>query len=340
MQFKVAVVGATGMVGEEMLSILHERSFPIAEIYALASSRSLGSTVKFGEKEVIVDDLANFDYSKPDIVFFSAGDDVSKEFAPKFAQEGVVVIDNSPAFRREQNVPLVVPEVNSSALHSYRDSNIIANPNCAAIQALLLFAPLHRISAIRRVVMCSLQSVSGAGKLASKELFEQTEAFYSNKDMASFKNNFSKQIAFNLIPQIGSFLEDGYTSEEQKIKEEVSKILDSNIPLTVTSVRVPVFFSHSQHINIEFEDEISEEDLRQALTDASGVSLVDYKTQDGFVTPVEVAGEDKVYISRIRRDKTLPCAYDFWVVSDNIRKGAALNAVQIGEELAYIMQKV
>ncbi len=340
MRFNIAVVGATGMVGEEMLNILSERSFPVANVYALASSRSVGRLVKFGEKDIVVDDLATFDYSKVDIAFFSAGDDVSKKYAPLFAEEGAVVIDNSPAFRTDSDIPLVVPEVNSSAMSYYRDRNIIANPNCAAIQALLVLGPLHKVCPIKRVVMCSMQSVSGAGKVASKELFEQTEAFYSNKDMSSFKKNFQKQIAFNLIPQIGSFLEDGYTSEEQKIKDEISKIMGSYIPLTVTSVRVPVYFGHSQHINIEFENEITEEELREVVVNASGVSLVDYRKEEGYVTPVEAAGEDNVFVSRIRKDNSIAFGYDFWVVADNIRKGAALNAVQIAEELIKNMESL
>ncbi len=335
MGYRVAVIGATGNVGREMLQTLAERKFPVDEVYALASSRSAGAEVSFGEDETLkVHDLANFDFRGIDIVMSSPGAKVAATFAPKAAAAGAVVIDNTSHFRMEPDVPLVVPEVNSGAIAGYTKRGIIANPNCSTIQMVVALKPLHDVARIKRVVVSSYQSVSGAGKEAMDELFKQTRGIYVNEPAAQHKSTFSKQIAFNVIPQIDIFMDDGSTREEWKMAVETRKILDPSIRVTATCVRVPVFIGHAEAINIEFETPISEAAATRALRAAPGIVVVDHRADEGYVTPVECVGEDAVYVSRIRKDPTVANALSLWVVADNLRKGAALNAVQIAEELA------
>jgi aspartate-semialdehyde dehydrogenase len=332
MGYRVAVVGGTGNVGREMLQTLSDRKFPVDDVAVLASPRSAGSEVSFGEDQVLkVERLDQFDFKGVDIVLSSPGAKVSAEFAPKAAAAGAVVIDNTSFFRMDPEVPLVVPEVNPAAIGEYRRKGIIANPNCSTIQMVVALKPLHDIARIRRVVVATYQSVSGAGKEAMEELFNQTRGIYMNQPVE--KARFTKQIAFNCIPHIDVFMDDGQTKEEWKMMVETKKILDPQIKLSATCVRVPVFIGHSEALNIEFERPITAEEARAALKAAPGVSVVDHRANEGYVTPVEVAGEDNVYVSRIREDPTIENGLSLWVVGDNLRKGAALNAVQIAERL-------
>jgi aspartate-semialdehyde dehydrogenase len=332
MSFRVAVVGATGNVGREMLNILAERQFPVKDVIPLASERSTGSEISFGEDRVLkVLPLDKFDFKGVDIVLSSAGAKISADFAPKAAAAGAIIIDNTSFFRMDPDVPLVVPEVNPEDIALYRKRGIIANPNCSTIQMVVALKPLHDLVKIKRVVVSTYQSVSGAGKEGMDELFNQTRAVFTNGSLDP--KTFTKQIAFNVIPHIDVFMEDGYTKEEWKMAVETRKILDPDIPVTATCVRVPVFIGHSEAINVEFDSEMSVEHARAALKSAPGVTVIDHRADEGYVTPVESAGEDKVYVSRIRKDPTVPYGLNLWVVSDNLRKGAALNAVQIAEVL-------
>jgi aspartate-semialdehyde dehydrogenase len=331
MGFKVAVVGATGNVGREMLNILAERRFPADEVVAVASRRSIGTECSYGDKTLKAKVLDNFDFSDTDICLMSAGGTVSKEWSPKIAAQGAVVIDNSSAWRYDSDVPLIVPEVNADAVAGFRKRGIIANPNCSTAQLVVALKPLHDHAKIKRVVVATYQSVSGAGKEGMDELDRQTKAIYSLQDIETKK--FPKRIAFNIIPQIDTFMEDGYTREEWKMMAETKKILDPKIKLTATCVRVPVFIGHSEAVNIEFENPISAEEAQDILRNAPGCIVIDKREPGGYVTPHEVVGEDATYISRIREDATVENGLVLWVVSDNLRKGAALNAVQIAEVL-------
>ena len=331
MGYKVAVAGATGNVGREMLNILAERRFPADEVVALASRRSIGQEVSYGDATLKVKALENFDFADTDICLMSAGGSVSKEWSPKIAAQGAVVIDNSSQWRMDPDVPLVVPEVNAAAVEGFRKKGIIANPNCSTAQLVVALKPLHDKARIRRVVVATYQSVSGAGKDAMDELFAQTKAVYTASELEQKK--FPKRIAFNLIPQIDVFMEDGYTKEEWKMVAETKKILDPKIKLSATCVRVPVFIGHSEAVNIEFEKPISVDEAREVLRKAPGVLVIDKREPGGYVTPYESAGEDATYISRIREDATVENGLVLWCVSDNLRKGAALNAVQIAELL-------
>lgn len=332
MSFKVAVVGATGNVGREMLQILHERHFPVSEVIALASEKSAGREVSFGDDQrLVVQDLAKFDFDDIDIVLSSAGAKVSADFAPRAAAAGAVVIDNTSHFRMDPDVPLVVPEVNPEAIAQFKKKRIIANPNCSTIQLVCVLKPLHMAAGIKRVVVSTYQSVSGKGKEAMDELFNQTKGIFVNQSPE--KGVFTKQIAFNVIPHIDVFMDSGDTKEEWKMAVETKKILDPKIKVTATCVRVPVFVSHSEAVNIEFERPITTEEARQAIRQQKGCSVVDMRADEGYVTPVEVAGEDNVYVSRIREDITVENGLNMWIVGDNLRKGAALNAVQIAERL-------
>jgi aspartate-semialdehyde dehydrogenase len=329
MGYKVAVVGATGNVGREMLDILAERRFPADEVVAIASRRSQGVEVSFGDKTLKVKALENYDFADIDICLMSAGGAVSKEWSPKIAAKGAVVIDNSSAWRMDPDVPLVVPEVNADAVKGFTKKGIIANPNCSTAQLVVALKPLHDHATIKRVVVSTYQSVSGAGKDGMDELFAQTKAVYTTGDIEAKK--FPRRIAFNLIPHIDVFMEDGFTKEEWKMMMETKKILDPAIRLTATCVRVPVFISHSEAVNIEFADPISADEARDILRKAPGCIVIDKREDGGYATPYEVAGEDATYISRIREDATVENGLAMWVVSDNLRKGAALNAVQIAE---------
>jgi aspartate-semialdehyde dehydrogenase len=331
MGYRVAVIGATGNVGREMLKTLAEREFPVDEMIPLASSRSKGMPVSFGDDDVKCRDLAEFDFKGVDIALSSPGAKISAVHSPRAAKAGCIVIDNTSHFRMDPDVPLVVPEVNPEALKGFAKRNIIANPNCSTIQMVVALKPLHDLAKIKRVVVSTYQSVSGAGKDGMDELFEQTRGIYVNQ--APEKTKFTKQIAFNVIPHIDVFMDDGFTKEEWKMKVETKKILDPNIDVVATCVRVPVFVGHAEAIFVEFERPISESQARRALRDAPGVVVVDHRADEGYVTPVESAGEDQVYISRLRADPTVANGLVFWCVSDNLRKGAALNAVQIAEEL-------
>ena len=333
MGYRVAVVGATGNVGREMLAILAERRFPADEVVALASERSVGKEVSFGEDDILkVRDLGSFDFRGIDIVLSSPGARVSAVHAPRAAKAGAVVIDNTSQFRMDPDVPLVVPEVNPQAIAGFAKRGIIANPNCSTIQMVVALKPLHDLARIKRVVVATYQSVSGAGREAMDELFAQTRAVYVNDPIK--KERFPKQIAFNCIPQIDIFMDDGTTKEEWKMAVETRKILDPDIAVSATCVRVPVFIAHSEAINVEFEQPIDEAAARAALRTAPGIMVVDHRVEEGYVTPVEAAGEDAVFVSRIRRDPTVAHGLSFWCVADNLRKGAALNAVQIAEALA------
>ena len=331
MGYKVAVVGATGNVGREMLGILAERAFPASEVVALASRRSQGTEVSFGDKTLKVKALDLYDFSDTDICLMSAGGEISKEWSPKIAAQGAVVIDNSSAWRMDPDVPLVVPEVNADAVRGFAKKNIIANPNCSTAQLVVALKPLHDAAGIRRVVVATYQSVSGAGKEGMDELFQQTKTVYSLGQMEMKK--FPKRIAFNLIPHIDAFMEDGTTKEEWKMVAETKKILDPAIKLTATCVRVPVFVGHSEAVNVEFERPISADEAREILRAAPGVLVIDKAEPGGYITPHEAAGEDATYVSRMREDSTVENGLNFWCVSDNLRKGAALNAVQIAEVL-------
>jgi aspartate-semialdehyde dehydrogenase len=331
MGFKVAVAGATGNVGREMLDILAERQFPIDEIVALASPRSIGTEISFGDKVIKCKVLETFDFTGTDICLMSAGGTVSKEWSPKIGAQGCVVIDNSSTWRMDPDVPLIVPEVNADAIAGFSKKNIIANPNCSTAQLVVALKPLHDVATVKRVVVATYQSVSGAGKEAMDELFAQTRAIFVSDPVESKK--FPKRIAFNVIPHGGDFMEDGYTTEEWKMMAETKKILDPKIKLTATCVRVPVFISHSEAVNVEFEKPISAEEARDILREAPGCLVIDKHEPGGYITPHEAAGEDATYISRIREDATVENGLSFWCVSDNLRKGAALNAVQIAEVL-------
>jgi len=332
MGYKVAVVGATGNVGREMLATLAGREFPVDEVVALASERSVGKDVSFGEEEILkCRDLAKFDFKGFDLALFSPGAKVSAVHAPRAAKAGCVVIDNTSQFRMDPDIPLVVPEVNPDAIAGYAKRNIIANPNCSTIQMVVALKPLHDFARIKRVVVATYQSVSGAGKEAMDELYNQTRAIYMAAPIE--KHKFPKQIAFNLIPQIDVFMEDGSTKEEWKMKVETKKILDPNIEVVATCVRAPVFVGHSEAVNVEFENPISVEDAFDALSGAPGVIVEDRREPGGYITPVECVGDDATFVSRVRADPTVPHGLSLWVVSDNLRKGAALNAVQIAEHL-------
>jgi len=331
MGYKVALVGATGNVGREMLNILDERKFPADEVVALASRRSVGVEVSYGDRTLKVKALEHYDFSDVDICLMSAGGAVSKEWSPKIGAAGAVVIDNSSAFRMDPDVPLIVPEVNADAAAGFVKKYIIANPNCSTAQLVVALKPLHDKAVIKRVVVATYQSVSGAGKDAMDELFSQTKAVYTNDELVNKK--FPKRIAFNVIPEIDVFMEDGYTKEEWKMMAETKKILDPKIRLSATCVRVPVFVGHSEAVNIEFEKPITADEAREILREAPGCQVLDKRENGGYITPLESAGEDATFISRIREDSTIDNGLSMWIVSDNLRKGAALNAVQIAELL-------
>ncbi|MEL7272053.1 MAG: aspartate-semialdehyde dehydrogenase [Pseudomonadota bacterium] len=331
MGYKIAVIGATGNVGREVLSILAERAFPADEVVALASRRSQGTEVSYGDKVLKVKALENHDFSDTDVAIMSAGGSLSTEWSPKIGKQGCVVIDNSSAFRYDPDVPLIVPEVNADAVVGFSKKNIIANPNCSTAQLVVALKPLHDVAKIKRVVVATYQSVSGAGKEAMEELFNQTRAVFVADPVEAQK--FTKRIAFNCIPHIDVFMDSGETKEEWKITAETKKMLDPSIKVTATAVRVPVFVSHAEAVNIEFEEEMTAENARTILRQAPGCLVVDKREDGGYVTPYEAAGEDATYISRIREDATIDNGLNMWVVSDNLRKGAALNTVQIAELL-------
>jgi aspartate-semialdehyde dehydrogenase len=336
MSYKIAVVGATGNVGREILEVLHEKSFPATEIVALASRSSISKEASFGDFEVLkVQDIDNYDFTGTDIALFAISGELAKIYAPKAAKAGCVVIDNSSHFRMDEDVPLIVPEVNLDELKNYTKKNIIANPNCSTIQMVMALKPLHDLAKIKRIVVSTYQSVSGAGKSAMDELYNQTKGVYVFSKLPP--ENFTKQIAFNIIPQIDDFLKSGYTKEEQKIILETGKILDENIKVTATCVRVPVFVGHALSVNIEFEDELTVAAATKALKKFKGVKVVDDPENNSYITPVEVVKEDEVYVSRIRKDPTVEHGLNLWIVADNLRKGAALNAVQICEKLIELV---
>ena len=334
MGYRIVVAGATGNVGREMLNILAEREFPLADIAVVASSRSQGDEVDFGEtgRKLKVQNIDNFDPTGWDMALFAIGSDATKIHAPRFAAAGCTVIDNSSLYRMDPDVPLIVPEVNPDAIAGYTKRNIIANPNCSTAQMVVALKPLHDRARIRRVVVTTFQSVSGAGKEGIDELWDQTKGLYvPGQEVAPKK--FQRQIAFNVIPQIGAFLDDGSTQEEWKMVAETKKILDKSIKVTATCVRVPVFVGHSEAVNIEFEDFLDEHEARDILREAPGVLVVDKRESGGYITPIECVGEYATYVSRIRQDSTIDNGISLWCVSDNLRKGAALNAVQIAEVL-------
>ncbi|MEO1252673.1 MAG: aspartate-semialdehyde dehydrogenase [Pseudomonadota bacterium] len=331
MEVNIAVVGATGNVGQEMLAILAERLFPAGEAHALASRQSIGREVSFGDKTLKCKDLETFDFAKVDIALFAAGGAVAKEWAPKAAKAGAVVIDNSSHFRMDPDVPLIVPEVNADAVSGFAKKNIIANPNCSTAQLVVALKPLHDAATIRRVVVSTYQSTSGAGKDAMDELFNQTKGIFVND--APSADKFTKQIAFNVIPHIDVFMEDGFTKEEWKMTAETKKILDAKIKLVATCVRVPTFVGHAEAVSIEFDQPLSDDEAREILREAPGLLVVDKREDGGYVTPVECVGEFATFVSRIRVDPTVENGLALWCVSDNLRKGAALNAVQIAELL-------
>ncbi len=332
MGYKVAVVGATGAVGREILTTLSEREFPADDVVALASERSVGMRVSFGEDEELeVQELSSFDFKGSEIVLSSPGAKVSAEHTPRAARAGAVVIDNTSHFRMHPDVPLVVPEVNPDAIAGYERRHIIANPNCSTIQMVVALKPLHDLARIKRVVVATYQAVSGSGKDAMDELFNQTRGVFVNQ--TATPQVFPKQIAFNAIPHCDVFMEDGSTKEEWKMMVETKKILDPAIKLSATCVRVPVFIGHAEAINVEFESPISVEEACAALREADGITLIDYRVDEDYVTPAECAGEDPVFVSRVRTDSTVENGLSLWVVADNLRKGAALNAVQIAEHL-------
>lgn len=332
MTYKIAVVGATGAVGHEMLKTLAEREFPVSEVVALASGRSAGHEVSFGDTKILkVQDLEKYDFHGTDIALFSPGAAISKIHAPRAGAAGCIVIDNTSQFRMDADVPLIVPEVNPQDLPLYKKRNIIANPNCSTMQLVVALKPLHDVARIRRVVVATYQSVSGGGKEAMDELFTQTRGIFVHDPVTS--EVFTKQIAFNVIPHIDVFMEDGSTKEEWKMVVETQKILDPKIKLTAHCVRVPVFVGHSEAVSVEFETPLTVTEARKILKKAPGVTVIDQREDGGYATPVEIAGEDAVFVSRIRQDPTVEHGLNFWCVSDNLRKGAALNAVQIAELL-------
>ena len=332
MGYRVVVAGATGNVGREMLNILAERQFPVDELAALASRRSLGTEVSFGDKTLKTRDIEGFDFTGWDMALFAIGSEATKKYAPIAAGQGCVVIDNSSLYRYDPEIPLIVPEVNPDAIMGYANKNIIANPNCSTAQMVVALKPLHDRARIKRVVVSTYQSVSGAGKAGIDELWDQTKAVYNPVDNKPPKK-FTKQIAFNVIPHIDVFMDSGETKEEWKMVAETKKILDKAIKITATCVRVPVFVGHSEAINIEFEEHLDEEEARDILREAPGVMVVDKREAGGYITPVECVGEYATYVSRIRSDPTIDNGLNLWCVSDNLRKGAALNAVQIAETL-------
>ncbi|PPR47976.1 MAG: Aspartate-semialdehyde dehydrogenase 2 [Alphaproteobacteria bacterium MarineAlpha5_Bin9] len=332
-KYNIAVVGATGNVGREILSILEERNFPIDKLHCLASSKSKGKKIEFNKKSIFVQDLKEFNFDNINIALFSPGSKISSIYAPIAAKKGCIVIDNTSFFRMNNDVPLIVPEVNGKDLDDFfkneKRNNIISNPNCSTIQMVMALKPIHDKAMIKRIVVSTYQSVSGAGKEGMDELFEQTKNIYANKNIN--KKKFTKQIAFNVIPHIDDFLDNGNTKEEQKMIDETKKILESNIEISATCVRVPIFIGHSESVNLQLKNKLSEKEVVKVLSKFQGVSVIDYRKDEGYVTPVEAAGEDKVYVSRIREDKSTINGLNLWVVSDNLRKGAALNAVQIAE---------
>ena len=338
MGYKVVVVGATGNVGREMLNILSERQFPVEEIAALASRRSLGTEVSFGEETLKTQDLDTFDFAGWDMALFAIGSDATKTYAPKAAKAGCVVIDNSSLYRYDPDIPLVVPEVNPEAVDRVTNKNIIANPNCSTAQMVVALKPLHDRARIKRVVVSTYQSVSGAGKGGMDELWDQTKGMYV-PGQEKEPETFQKQIAFNVIPHIDVFMEDGSTKEEWKMVAETKKIVDPSIKVTATCVRVPVFVGHSEAINIEFEDFLDEDEARDILREAPGIMVIDKREAGGYVTPVECVGDFATFVSRIRQDSTIENGLNLWCVSDNLRKGAALNAVQIAETLGQRVLK-
>jgi aspartate-semialdehyde dehydrogenase len=331
MAIRIAIVGATGNVGHELLNILAERLFPADEVFAIASRRSLGKEVSYGDRTLKCHDLEQFDFSRVDVAILSAGGAISKEWCPKIAKAGAICIDNSSAWRMDPDVPLVVPEVNADAVMGYKKKNIIANPNCSTAQLVVALKPIHDKVGIKRVVVSTYQSVSGKGKGGMDELWNQTKGIFVNQSPEP--REFSRQIAFNVIPMIGSFRDDGYTDEEAKMWNETHKMLDPAIKLTVTCVRVPVFVGHSEAVNIELNGPMTPGECRALLREAPGLMVIDDIKEDQFITPIDVVGDWATYVSRIRKDHTVPHGLMLWVVSDNLRKGAALNAVQIAEEL-------
>jgi aspartate-semialdehyde dehydrogenase len=339
MGYNIAVVGATGNVGREMLNILAERAFPVDKIAVLASRRSLGTEVSFGDKTLVCEDLDTFDFTGWDMALFAVGSAATKDYAPKAAKAGCVVIDNSSLYRYDADVPLIVPEVNPEAVHGYAKKNIIANPNCSTAQMVVALKPLHDRARVKRVVVSTYQSVSGAGKDGIDELWDQTKSIYNPTDDKPPKK-FTKQIAFNVIPHIDVFMDDGSTKEEWKMVAETKKIIDPSIKVTATCVRVPVFVGHSEAVNIEFEEFLDEDEARDILREAPGLMVIDKREDRGYVTPVECVGDFATFISRIRQDSTIENGLNLWCVSDNLRKGAALNAVQIAELLGReVLQK-
>jgi aspartate-semialdehyde dehydrogenase len=330
--YRIAVAGATGNVGREMLNILAERQFPADEVVALASRKSLGTEVSYGDTTLKTKDLDTFDFTGFDIALFAIGSGPTKEYAPKAAKAGCVVIDNSSLYRYEPDIPLIVPEVNPDAIEGYKNRNIIANPNCSTAQMVVALKPLHERAKIKRVVVSTYQSVSGAGKEGADELWDQTKAIY-NPTVEVAPSKFQRQIAFNVIPQIDVFMEDGSTKEEWKMVVETKKIVDPSIKVTATCVRVPVFVGHSEAVNIETEEFLDEDEARDILREAPGIMVVDKREDGGYTTPIECVGDFATFISRIRQDSTIDNGLNFWCVSDNLRKGAALNAVQIAELL-------
>ncbi|MEO9576542.1 MAG: aspartate-semialdehyde dehydrogenase [Tateyamaria sp.] len=332
MGYRVVVAGATGNVGREMLNILEERGFPVDELAVLASRRSLGTEVSFGDKTLKTKDLDTFDFTGWDMALFAVGSEATKKYAPIAAKAGCVVIDNSSLYRYDPDIPLIVPEVNPDAIEGYANKNIIANPNCSTAQMVVALKPLHDRATIKRVVVSTYQSVSGAGKEGADELWDQTKSIYNPVTDVPPKK-FQKQIAFNVIPQIDVFMEDGTTKEEWKMVVETKKIVDPSIKVTATCVRVPVFVGHSEAVNVEFEEFLDEDEARDILREAPGIMVIDKREDGGYVSPVECVGDYATFISRIRQDSTIDNGLNFWCVSDNLRKGAALNAVQIAELL-------
>ena len=332
MGYRVVVAGATGNVGREMLNILAERQFPVDELAVLASRRSLGTEVSFGDKTLTTQDIDTFDFTGWDMALFAIGSDATKTYGPRAAKAGCVVIDNSSLYRYDPDIPLIVPEVNPEAVHDYSKKNIIANPNCSTAQMVVALKPLHDRATIKRVVVSTYQSVSGAGKDGMDELWDQTKAVYNPTAEVEAKK-FTKEIAFNVIPHIDVFMEDGSTKEEWKMVAETKKIVDPKIKVTATCVRVPVFVGHSEAVNIEFEDFLDEDEARDILREAPGIMVIDKREDGGYVTPKECVGDFATFISRIRQDSTIENGLNLWCVSDNLRKGAALNAVQIAELL-------
>ena len=326
----IAIVGATGNVGRKLLEVLNKKKFPITEIFLVASPKSVGKKINFRDKELIVEDLNNFDFSKVKIAFFAAGSAIAEKWAP-IAAEKTIVIDNSKFFRKDPEIPLIVPEVNSKELIHVKNKNIISNANCSAIPIVVALKPLHDLYNIKRIVVSTYQSVSGAGKEAMDELLSQTKDYFDNKEMNS--KNFTKQIAFNAIPHIDSFLDNGTTKEEQKNHDEVKKILDKKINITSTCVRIPVLVSHSISINVEFNKKYNLDEIRNVLSSSPGCKVVDEKKDGGYITPVEAENKYETFISRIREDNSQSNTINMWIVSDNLLKGAALNAVEIAETL-------